>query len=344
MPRREIEAIFAMEGEQFAGTVLANAQLLASVAKDLNEEQRARLLEVLGTAWPKEGFGASFTRSENQIHSSNRNAFAWLFLGPALNAPLAPEQWADAATSGVVMTDTAEWLRGHYTEEGALLAANSCKADEARNWAQLIESIPTTIRLPGAVVLAVAEHLRVTTEPEERDFDLWHIGQRLAAEGHLNALQELSDRDESFARRLLPWRAAAGETEAARTLLESMVDALRSGGRIDRTDAEWLEGVCAPELLPLLFAALEAELRVERDDPFGVRSELERAIHRIGGEDAINRYDDLIHRSVDSRFKFLRIPRDALAQSELRAAGQEHASAVAEELGVPRLTPLTLEQ
>jgi hypothetical protein len=342
MPRPEIEAIFTMEGEQFAGTVLANARLLASLAKDLTEEQRARLLEVLDAAWPEEGFGASFTRTEGQIHSSNGGAFAWLFLGPALDAPLAPEQWADAATSGVVMTDTADWLRGQYTEEGALLAAENCDAAEARNWAQLVESIPSTIRLPDTVVTAVAEHLRVTTEPEERDFELWHIGQRFAAEGHLDALQELSSRDESIARRLLPWRAAAGETDAAHTLLESMIDTtLQSGRNVDRTDAEWLEGVRAPELLPLLFAALEAELKVKRDDPFGVRGDLERTIHQIGGEDAIRMYDDLIEGSDDSRFKFLRIPRDALVQSELRAAGQERAAAVADELGVPTLAPLT---
>jgi hypothetical protein len=340
MPRPEIETIFAMEGEEFAGTVLANARLLAGAAKDLDEGQRTRLLDVLGAAWPQGGFGASFTRSDNRIHSSNGGAFAWLFLGPVLNAPLTSEQWADAATSGVVMTVTADWLRNHYTQEGALRAADSCKADEARKWAQLVESIPTSIPLPDAVVAAIAEHLRVTTEPEERDFELWHIGQRLAGEGQLNALQELSRRDKSIARRLLPWRAAAGETEAAQTLLETMIETLRNGTRVDRTEAEWLEGVRARELLPLLFAALEADLKVERDDPFGLHPDLQRAIHQIGSEDAIRMYDDLIEASDDSRFKFLRIPRDALVQSELRAAGQERAPAIADELGVARLAPL----
>jgi hypothetical protein len=50
-------------------------------------------------------------------------------------------------------------------------------------------------------------------------------------------------------------------------------------------------------------------------------------------------YDELIASSDDSRFKFLRIQRDEIVQSELRKAGQHEAVIVAERLDVPVFRP-----
>jgi hypothetical protein len=333
--RDDLAALFDLEGDDFTNAVLGNARAIAGSVRELDDTQRQRLLGVLEQTWPEGGFANSFTRDGSTISASDGGAFVWLFLGPELDAPLTPDRWADVARSGVVMTDTAEWLRKHYAAEGAALAATT-DAREARVWFNLIESIPTATPLPDELVGSLVHHLDTLTEGEP-DFEMWHIGERLAEEGRLDALLKLSEKSQEIERRLLPWRAKAGDPEAARRLLEEMIDGLRERKRIDRGEAEWLEGVNAPELLPLLFAGLEAEVDLAHDDPFSVRGGLQRAIHRIGGEEAVRLYDELIDKSEDSRFKFLRIPRDDLVQSELRRAGQEVAPLVAGQLGLPFL-------
>ena len=84
-----------------------------------------------------------------------------------------------------------------------------------------------------------------------------------------------------------------------------------------------------------LFGALKLAALIDEDVPRPFVSALVRAIHRIGGEEAVQLYDELITSSDDSRFKFLRIQRNEIVQTELRKAGQAAAASVAEHLGVP---------
>lgn len=191
--------------------------------------------------------------------------------------------------------------------------------------------------MPAAVIDSIIEHVDSVEEP---DFDLWHIGERLAGEGRLDALQALSANGDELERGLRQWRAGLGEFEAARLLLVEMTPALREGRRREWDDAEWLEGSTSPDLLPLLFDALAAALEVETDDPFGPARALQRAIYRIGGDEAVRSYDELIASSDESRFKFLRLHRDELVQAELRRAGQARVAEVAEALELPVLEPM----
>jgi hypothetical protein len=122
-------------------------------------------------------------------------------------------------------------------------------------------------------------------------------------------------------------------------LLDELTKTLRKGKRTDRDEAEWLDGVRDEGLLPLLFDALTVALRIDDDSPFGVSGVIGRAIYRIGGEEAVHMYDELIASSDESRFRFLRLQRDEIVQAELRTAGQTRAADVASRLQLVSLEP-----
>ncbi len=333
-----VDNLLRLADEELPDALKKNAQPLSHMLRrtTLAERDTQRLAKALNTVWPAGGFARAFERSGDQISAHDGGAWAWLFLGPALDAPVTAAQWADIATSGVLFTETSEWLRRQYTAEGAVTAAKICRAQEPRTWYQLLASIPTSEPLLDEVIRALVENLR-RPGSDGHDFDLAYIGTRLAEAEELGALQALSQNHAEISQALLPARAQLGDADAAETLLLQTAVALEGGVRVDRDENLWLGGVRDGRLLPLLFRALEAELRTERDDPFGIRNNLIGAINRIGGEDAVRRYDELIERSTESPFKFLRIARDELVQNELQAAGQLEAEQVATRIGVPLL-------
>lgn len=334
--RPEVEAILRTSGDEFRDRVLVNAGALSYEVKDIPEEARQRLIEVVLAAWPEDGVAANVERLEHEIRFDRLGALAWLTLGPALDVTPSAEQWADMACSSVLLTDTSDWLSRHYSEKGALIAAGSCTSAGVRPWSQLISSIPAEATVPAEVVDAIVTHMSEPTVPEP-DYELWAIGERFVKEGRLDALQALSTKNEELERRLRPWRARLGDPGAAETLLIEMIAAISAGQRFDRDEENWLEGVSEPKLLGLLFEALGAALATEGDSPFGVSAALGRAIYRIGGDEAVLRYDELIASSDDSRFKFLRLQRDEIVQAELRVAGQRRSAEVAAAIGSPVL-------
>ena len=352
--RAEVKKILDLRGDDFRDAVLCNAVAFSHEAPRLSGEARTRLVEVVTDAWPEGGVGRNIERSEKTFHFQDPAAAAWLFLAPALDVVPTPEQWAEVAISGAVVTDTSNWLRRHYTEEGALLAASRCESSDARPWGDLIAAIPE--KAPPAVVDAVVE--RTNDSREEHNFDLRAIGDGLVRARRLDALQALSAKNETFERVLKTYRAQLGEVESARVLLAELTDGLEAGrfGEIRREpgayperppqgvriraafssdDPEWLEGVGSEELLPELFGALKLAALIDEDVPRPFVSALVRAIHRIGGEEAVRLYDKLITTSDDSRLKFLRIQRNEIVQADLRKAGQAAAASVADQLGVP---------
>jgi hypothetical protein len=152
-------------------------------------------------------------------------------------------------------------------------------------------------------------------------------------------LQAFSMKSSELERRLRPWRARLGERRAGKALLEEVTAALQEGPLWDSDDAELLDGISHPALLPQPFEALAAAVCAEVESPCGISGSLGRAIRRIGGAEAVRMYDNLIERSDDSHFKFLRLQRDEILQVELRSIGQLRAAEVAERLGVPALDP-----
>jgi hypothetical protein len=346
----EAEAILDLSGDEFRNAVLSNAVAFSFEVPRLADEARTRLVSVVENAWPDGGVAQSVGRTENKVSFHDPAAAAWLVLAPALNVVPTPEQWADIATSGTVVTDTSAWLSRHYTEEAALLAASRCESSDARPWADLIAAIPREV--PAAVVDAVVELANESTA--EHHFDLRAIGAGLVRAERLDALRKLSEKNELFERILRTYRAQLGELESGRVLLAQLTNDLDAGryGEIRREpgperprqtlatnpaysadDPEWLEGVRSDELLPDLFGALELAALIDEDVPRPLVSALFRAIHRIGGEEAVCLYDELIDSTDDSRLKFLRIQRNEIVQTELRKSGQAAARSVAERVG-----------
>lgn len=336
--REQVAVILGLSGDDFRNAVLAHANALSWDAKEFDEDARRRIAEVVQDSWPENGVRANIERDNGTFHFRDRGAHAWLTLAPALDIAPSAEQWADLVTSELVMTDTSSWLSRHYTEEAALRAADSCDSPSVRPWANLVGAIPTEVRIPEDVVNAIVAHVSEPTL-DEPDFELWQIGDRFAREERLDELQALSEKNEQLEARLRPWRAQLGDAEAARILLEDLETALSEGKRFDRDDANWLDGVSDAALLPQLFRSLSVALLSEDDSPFGISSSIGRAIHRIGGDDAVRMYDELIASSDESRFKFLRMQRDEIVQAELRKYGQEHAVDVAIHLNVPIIDP-----
>jgi hypothetical protein len=320
---RDVKVILGMSGEEFRNAVLRNAEPL-SFQRDLPEDARARIAEVVRDAWPAAGVRTNVEREENRIRFKDLGAYAWLTLAPALDIAPSPEQWADLATSGAILTDTSSWLERHYSEGAALIAAQSCDSTSLRPWAQLVGAIPNDTRVPDEVVEALLTQVSEMT-PKEAEIELWTIGDRFMREARLDAMQALSRKSNEFDVALRPWRSRLGETEAARILLDGLIANLSAGKRFDRDEAEWLEGVNDKELLKPLFDALALAIRSEDDSPFGVSGALGRAIYRVGGDEAVRMYDELIDNSDESRFKFLRLQRDEIVQAELRRTGQASA-------------------
>ncbi|HEX6679300.1 MAG TPA: hypothetical protein VF063_01515 [Gaiellaceae bacterium] len=329
--------ILQLSGEEFRNAVLANASPL-SHQRDLSEDARKRIADVVRAAWPEGGVRANVEWDESEIRFANAEALAWLTLAPALDIAPSTEQWADLATSGVILTDGSTWLERHYSEQGALEAASSCVSSSLRPWAQLVGAIPNDVRVPDAVVDALMVNVSNMT-PRQAQIDLWTVGDRFAREGRLDALRILSKKGSAFEQGLRPWRARLGDSEAARLLLEELIATLRDGKQVDRDEAEWLEGVTDEALLGALFEALALALPLENGSPFGAAGSIGRAIYRIGGDEAVQRYDELIESSDESRFKFLRLQRDEIVQKELRVVGQRDAAEVASRLKLTKLDP-----
>ena len=219
-------------------------------------------------------------------------------LGPAVNLPLDAERWAEVATCGFTFSDQAGWLREQYSEAGAELAARA-EATDVRSWEQVVSAIPSDTPLPEAVVGAIVGKMRTVQRDDDVLF-LPYIGQRLVESGQVDALHALIAADERFATALQPTLAAAGDTDATRGLLERLQDDLAAGRSTHHLELEWLNGAHDGQLLEPLFACLSAALSRPADDPFGAVPSLISAIRRIGGVEAVRRYDDLIASSEES--------------------------------------------
>jgi hypothetical protein len=125
--------------------------------------------------------------------------------------------------------------------------------------------------------------------------------------------------------------------DAAAPLLDRLAASLAAGHSADHLDLEWLGGVRDPSLLPRLFASLRAALATGQDGPLGALPSLISTIRRIGGEEAVAGYDELIASSEEPGFRFMRASREEVAQDELKKAGERAAADAAASLGLPFL-------
>jgi hypothetical protein len=262
--------------------------------------------------------------------------FALFTLAPAIDLPLDSQQWSQIACSGFVFSEQTDWLRNQYTQEGAVTAAMTCEVDDVRSWQQILSCIPDEESVPDEVFTALAAKMR--TLAREDDFlYLPYVGRRLAEGGRLDIVAELVHVSSNFESQLRPTLAAAGDVDSAAALLLRLAESLAAGESADYLELDWLNGVRDPSLLPDLFACLTQALASRQDGPLGALPKLVPTIRRIGGEEAVDRYDALIASSDEPRFRFMRASREEVAQDELNKAGAAAAPAIAASLGLPFL-------
>jgi hypothetical protein len=330
-----LDDVLARSDDDASRELIASSRRYVLQAREADDAAKERIRVLLDRMWPADGL-ASAISEEDGTSTTQPQAYAVFTLGPAVDLVLSPERWAQVACSAVVFAEQRDWLRSQYQTEAARVAAQ-CEADDVRTWEQILGGVPPEEPIPEELVAALLERMR-TLSREDDALYLPYVGRRLSEAGHLAAVEELSRVDATFAARLLPSLAAAGNVDAAASLLDEVRAAIEGGDPPNRLDLEWLEGVRDTSLLPRLFACLGAALALPRaNNPFGPVQALVSAIGRIGGAEAVARYDELIASSDAPAFRFMRSTRDEVAQECLKRTGQEAAPAAAQSLDLPFL-------
>lgn len=326
--------VLAFDDEHARGELQGRPRRYLAQAQVAAADETHRLAELLESMWPDDGFRANIRREGDQWILDPR-VHAIFVLAPAVNLPIGADRWADVATSGLAFSDQTQWLRDRYSLEGVQQAARVDVTD-VRTWEQIVSAVPDDIDLPNELIAAMVERMRTLDRDDDILF-LRHIGRRLAEAGQTDALRELIGVDERFAAELMPALAATGDVTAIRALLETLAADLDAGGSADHLELEWLNGARDPGLLEPLFNCLRAALGTAGDGPLGAVPSLISTIRRVGGVEAVRRYDELIASSDKSSFKFMRRSRDEVAEDVLEAAGQRDAPAAAAALALPYL-------
>lgn len=327
--------VLALSDEEAIAELSNRPRRYLTQVKAADDATKEQVNALLGTIWPDKPLRMCVKRSGVEVTIAFA-LHAILVLGPASQMQLTPEQWADVATCGVVLSDQAGWLREQYTDEGLVRACEICDAPDARTWSQIVSAIPDSADLPSALAQAIDTHLRETPEGDDI-FYLRSLSRRLAEAGELDLLLSLSDRNAVFRTELLPALSALGDVPAARQLLADLAKNVADGGRSDRYEVEWMSGINAPELLPDLFSTFKEVLEHEREPVLGALPSLTAAIRRVGGVEAVRLYDEMISSSENPRFKFSRSYRDDVLNDLLERTGQAAAVEAAKGLSLPIL-------
>jgi hypothetical protein len=322
-PRKEYDEIIAHSSRAYVSEIA-----------ELDDPERDDLVQRMREWWPKKPFRETITWRSKSSWSMPNEAAAWLWFGPALDMELEPRQWAEIAASGVLFEEQIEWLQRQASSEGKLLLAEISTGDDGRTWVGALRAAPDP--LPRELVTAVAARLRVI----DSEYELREIAERLAEAGAMEALVELSQASDDFARTVQPYIASLGDTDALNSSLARLAEALASGRPPDSEHLTWLAGVGGrAEFLPTLFDCLVVAYRARAEDVRGGWSfrdavtPLMGTIREIGGPQAIALYDELLENNPD--VAFLRLERDAIVDAELASRGVEAGIQAASAAGLP---------
>jgi len=328
---RSLAVLLSEDRENSDPELFYRGQELSRQVSELPLELRDELASRLQDAWPQKGFASLITLREARSFSINVAAVAWLTYGPALDLAITADQWAAIAVSGVSLDESAGWLRRQWTPQALSRTLELATSSDARVWEQIVSSTPG--RLPDALVEALTARFRTFTD--EQTYEIHRIGERLAAEQRTDALRALSDADPRLEARLRGFLGHLGDGVALESLFQELKGNLATTS-VDRDSVQWLEGAKDVRYLPELFECLFLARRKETD-PFGPSGVIEYVIAEIGGEEVVARYDEAISSRPFDGAQFLRIPRDRVAQRELKSAGSAAALELAEVVGVPLL-------
>lgn len=329
-----LSELLARSREESDGMILANARYFAREVEKLDAGERHELRERLESWWPDKPFHHAITWEGPQSWRIEYGAQAWLACGAALGAFLSPERWAEIANSGVLFHEETEWLKAQWTPEAGEQFAAICIDTDARSWHQAFKAMPDP--LPDQVIEAAA---RVIETAEDDAHGIRYIGDRMVADGRVDAVEMLAQRP-SLRPALLPLLARAGDTAAQHELVDELLAALRRGERPDESRLRWLPEVTDQDLLPKLFECLPLVYGVGapiKDTGQWFRSDvvnpLMLAIRTIGGRAAVEGYDELIREHPD--FQFLRLQRQGILQSMLLHDGLEAAEVALHDRSLP---------
>ncbi len=327
-PEAKLVELLAQPAAESDATLLYNARYLSGAAAKLSESGRRRLRRRLGRWW-RDGELRKAVRRTRNGYSMSHWAAGWLFYGPAIDASLNAERWAEVAVFGLNFNDIHEWLARRHTRAGERRAARLCEAIGIAAWSDLVEVVPEA---PSReLVEAMLTHARRVDDA----YKLTRLGERLADLGDLATLQRLAAIGSGFAEGLLPNLAAAGDLEAQRKLLRRLRRSLARGEAKRYSEGlRWLGSVRDESMIGELIACLRLAQPLEGDVHPDVIGPLRAAMEMIGGEAAIAAYDELVIEEI-AGIQFLRHAREAIAQGMLSDVGIEAAARLSVQIELP---------
>ncbi|HSS32503.1 MAG TPA: SIR2 family protein [Solirubrobacterales bacterium] len=336
-----------LEDDDTDVTILNAQQHLAAQIDDLGPAQLRELRRRLQDWWPGKPFRETITREGPNRWSQEAGAAAWVWFGPAARPDLSPAQWGQLATSGVLYSTQAEWLREVSVHQGLYEAIASIGDDgDPDRWCQLFECAGDP--LPGALLDACARHIDSSAAASTATVEsrLRQVAERMVGSGRRDLARRLGARDPLFATVLDPVLASHGDGEAQGRLFTEVISGLEAGGLPSARTFGWISAVGEAHLLPRLFDILRLTFKTSdgplpraagNHDLIDLTSPTIEAIARIGGREALSGYDGLIDEHED--FRWLGEQRARIAASILAAEGARFAPAAAARIELPPLAP-----
>ncbi len=310
-----------------------NSQFFTAQATELDPDDRRLLRARLGRWWQPGEFRASVRRTGRHQWSIAAWASAWLNYGPAIDATLRVEQWAEIAVCGFGFEDLHSWLRGRYSQRAAELGATMIAGSGLEGWGQLLECVPG--RPPQKLLDAMVSQARRVDDPAF----LERIGARLVEEGDRETIESLSAIGSGFRRVLHPSLAALGDRRSQRLLMGRLLRSVRKGE--NPAAISWLVGVDDTGLLDDLVEALAWSQHFSERLVPDVSAPLQAAIERVGGEPAVAAFDRILEADEIPGVHFLRLQREAVVQDLLAERGSFEGNRLSESIALPQIEPLS---
>lgn len=329
-PAPSLAALLAQRGENSDLNIMANAYYFSKEASDLDSKLKAELRRRLEDWWKGPILKAITAKGRNSW-TIQHWASAWLWLAPAVSAPLNDERWSELALADPLYDKQVDWLKAHASEASVKRALAHGVGPKAQTWKQLLDAANGYAE--AEVVEALIQGL--SPDPEESSY-VTEIARRLAERHRVDGLRELASRNPHLGVELRPFLARGGDAVAIDRMLGDLIVELEGDSHIDR-GFQWLDGIEDGQFLPRLFVALPLANEGRPSPPDG-RWELETALHetirKIGGEAAIRGYDELLK---DEKRRFFRLRREVIVAQELMVEGLKALHAAARSAGVPVL-------
>ncbi len=319
---------------------------LSAEVEQLTDSERTELLRRMEAWWPEVPFIETITRKSANEWSQSWPAAAWIRYAPKARPTLDAKRWGELAACGVLWDAQTQWLLSLYSVAGAYAGLKTLEgAGEPERWRQFLSCCEDP--LPNPVLLACAEQLNAEL-PEEgtQHYDLRWLARRILENGRRDLAERIAARSEGFTTMLEPLLASSGHVPTQCRLVKELKERLRTSPVPGEDDLQWLGGVESEQLLAGLFKILGENWKLD-DRPaarvqsgFGLHdlfNPLQEAIARIGGREAVARYDALIAQGGD--FHWLRASRDRIAAAELLSDAQRFGPGAARALGLSVLDP-----